>query len=260
MKTLVSLLISAALLAGCATSTPEPAQQVRHDATRSITKIELVYNAQDQLSVMDGGGSAIMGWAGIFGPVGTLVALGVEVGTRVTLASRIERRSKEFTAAVKSSGAMPLNRQFAEQLAARLRTGGREVKLTPAARMDGELAQMQAPGFEPTPGYSTLLVRVTTTYGAPDMTSSFKPFVAIEQSLQDEQQGVLHQTTHTSDLEEPAYLAYDGLLQDSARAQDGLRQGLSRIVQPAYAGMFGEDGPPRLGSSEATRTASLDAR
>lgn len=246
MKTLVSLLAAAALLAGCATNTPEPAPQVRHDATRSITKIELVYNAQDQLSVMDGGGSAIVGWAGVFGPVGTLVALGVEVGTRVTMASRIERRSKEFTAAVKNSGAMPLNRQFAEQLAARLRTSGREVKLTPAARVDGELARMQVPGFQSTPGYSTLIVRVTTTYGAPDMTSSFRPFVAIEQSLRDEQQAVLHQTTHTSDLEEPAYLAYDGLLQDTAKAQDGLRQGLFRIVQPAYAGMFGEDAPSGL--------------
>ncbi|MDQ0591346.1 hypothetical protein [Variovorax paradoxus] len=260
MKTLVSLLFSAALLAGCATSTPEPAPEVGHDATRSITRIELVYNEQDQLSVMDGGGSAIMGWAGVFGPVGTLVALGVEVGTRVTMASRIERRSKEFTAAVKNSGAMPLNRQFAEQLAARLRAGGREVKLTPAARVDGELARMQAPGFEPTPGYSTLLVRVTTTYGAPDMTSSFKPFVAIEQSLQDEQQAVLHQTTHTSDLEEPAYLAYDGLLQDTAKAQEGLRQGLAGIVQPAYAGMFGEDERPRLAGPESTRTAGLEPK
>jgi hypothetical protein len=260
MKTLVSLLISAALLAGCATSTPEPAPQVRHDATRSITKIELVYNEPDQLSVMDGGGSAIMGWAGIFGPVGTLVALGVEVGTRVTLASRIERRSKEFTAAVKSSGAMPLNRQFAEQLAARLRTGGREVKLTPAARMDGELAKMKAPGFEPTPGYSTLLVRVTTTYGAPDTTSSFKPFVAIEQSLQDEQQAVVCQIGRLLQVGGVGGLVENGLLQDTARAQEGLRQGLTGIVQPAYAGMFGQDEPPRFAGSQATRTAGLDPK
>ncbi|MBT2334677.1 hypothetical protein J7E49_12265 [Variovorax paradoxus] len=260
MKALVSLL-AAALLAGCAASTPEPAPQVRSDATRSITRIELVYNEQDQLSVMDGGGSAIVGWAGVFGPVGTLVALGVEVGTRATMASRIARRSKEFTAAAKNSGAIPLNRQFAEQLAARLRTGGREVKLTPAARVDGELAQMQVPGFQPAPGYSTLIVRVTTAYGASDMTSSFKPFVAIEQLLKNEQQAVLYQTTHTSDLEEPAYLVYDGLLQDTAKAQDGLRRGLFQIVQPAYAGMFGEDeSSSRLAGAETTRTAGLDSK
>jgi hypothetical protein len=259
MKTLVSLLVAAALLAGCATSTtPEPAPEVRRDATRSVTKIELVYNEHDQLTVMDGGGSAIIGWAGVFGPVGTLVALGVEVGTRVTMASRLERRTREFTAAVKNSGAMPLNRQFAEQLAARLRTGGREVKLTPAPRVDGELAQLQPVGFQPTPGYSTLVVRVTTIYSAPDMTSSFKPFVAIEQSLKDEQQAVLYQTTHTSDLEEPAFLAYDGLLQDTAKAQDGLRQGLSRILQPAYAGMFGGDeSSPRLADAKPTQTAGF---
>ncbi|MEJ1162315.1 hypothetical protein V9K97_01355 [Variovorax sp. CCNWLW186] len=260
MKALVSLLAAAALLAGCATSTPEPAPQVRHDATRSISKIELVYNEQDQLTVMDGGGSAIIGWAGVFGPVGTLVALGVEVGTRVTKASRMERRTLEFTAAVKNSGAASLNRQFAEQLAARLRTGGREVKLTPAPRVDGELAQLHAAGFQPTPGYSTLVVRVTTIYSAPDMTSSFKPFVAIEQSLKNEQQAVLYQTTHTSDMEEPAFLAYDGLLQENAKAQDGLRQGLSEILHTAYAGMFGEDESSRMASAEATRTAGLEAK
>jgi len=260
MKALVSLLVSAALLAGCATSTPEPAPQVRHDATRSINKIELVYNDQDQLTVMDGGGSAIMGWAGVFGPVGTLVALGVEVGTRVTKASRMERRTLEFTAAVKNSGATSLNRQFAEQLAARLRTAGREIKLTPVPRVEGELAQLQAVGFQPTPGYSTLTVRVTTIYSAPDMTSSFKPFVAIEQSLKNEQQAVLYQTTHTSDLEEPTFLAYDGLLQDTAKAQEGLRQGLSRILHTAYAGMFGEDESSRLASVEPTRTAGLEAK
>jgi hypothetical protein len=145
-------------------------------------------------------------------------------------------------------------------LAARLRTGGREVKLTPALRVDGGLAQLQAVGFQPTPGYSTLTVRVTTIYSAPDMTSSFKPFVAIEQTLRNEQQAVLYQTTHTSDLEEPTFLAYDGLLQNTAKAQEGLRQGLSRILHTAYAGMFGEDESSRLASAEPARTAGLEAK
>lgn len=247
MKTLVSLMAAAAvLLSGCAsTRSAEPAP-VRPEATRSVEKIELVYNDEDLLTVMDGGGSAIAGWAGVFGPVGTLVALGVEVGTRVTREDRIERRSGEFTTAVKKSGAAPLNRHFAELLAARLRSAGREVRITPVPRVDRLLDVLQVPGFQPTPGYSPLIVRVTTTYGAPDMTSSYKPFVAIEQSLKTEQQAVIFQTTHTSDLEEPAFLAYEGMLQDTAKAQDGLRRGLSQILQPAYAGMFGEDVLPHL--------------
>lgn len=250
MKTLVSLLAAAAfllLLSGCATTnTPEPASPARPELTRAVTKIELVYNEEDRLTVMDGGGSAIAGWAGVFGPVGTLVALGVEVGTRVTREDRIERRSSEFTTAVKKSGAAPLNTHFAELLAARLRSDGREVKLTPVPRVDRLLDVLQVPDFQPTPGYSPLIVRITTTYGAPDMTSSYKPFVAIEQSLKTEQQAVIFQTTHTSDLEEPAFLVYEGMLQDTAKAQDGLRHGLSRILQPAYTGMFGEDALPRL--------------
>jgi len=257
MKTLVSLLSAAAvllLLPGCAaTHAPDAAPQVRHDLTRSVTKIELVYNDEDRLTVMDGGGSAIVGWAGVFGPVGTLVALGVEVGTRVTREDRIERRSGEFTTAVKKSGAASLNRHFAELLAARLRAGGREVRITPVPRLDRLLDVLQVPDFQPTPGYSILVVRVTTTYGAPDMTSSYKPFVAIEQSLKNEQQAVLFQTTHTSDLEEPAFLAYDGLLQDTAKAQDGLRRGLSQILQPAYAGMFGQDASSQLAARTEAR-------
>jgi hypothetical protein len=252
MKALVPLLAAAAvLLSGCAaTRAPEPSPQARHDATRTATRIELVYNDEDLLTVMDGGGSAIVGWAGVFGPVGTLVALGVEVGTRVTRAERIERRTGEFTTRVKQGGAVPLNRHFADLVAARLRASGREVKLTPVARVDRPDDVLQAPGFEPTPGYSTLIMRVTTTYGAADMTSSYKPFVAIEQALKNEHQAVLHQTTQTADLDEPAFLAYDGLLQDTTKAQEGLRRGLSQILRPAYAGMFGEDASPQLARAE----------
>jgi len=252
MNALVALLAAAAvLLSGCAaTRSPEPAPQARHEATRTATRIALVYNDEDLLTVMDGGGSAIVGWAGVFGPVGTLVALGVEVGTRVTRAERIERRTGEFTTRAKQGGAVPLNRHFADLLAARLRAEGREVRLVPVARVERLDDVLQAPGFAPTPGYHTLVVRITTTYGAADMTSSYKPFVAIEQSLKNENQAVLHQTTHTADLEEPAFLAYDGLLQDTAKAQDGLRRGLSQILRPAYAGMFGGDASSQLARAE----------
>ena len=262
MKLLVPLLVAAALLAGCATSATQTALQPRPDATRSLAKIELLYNEEDQFTVVDGGGSAIMGFAGLLGPAGTLVSLGFEVGSRATRADRTARRSKEFTAAVKndSAAAQTLSRQFAEQFAARLRESGREVTLIPAFRVNGPVAEMQALGHRPAPGYSTLTMRITAAYGAPDATSSFKPFVAVEQVLRNEQQAVVHQATHTADLAAPTYYMYDGLLQDVPGAREGLRRGFVQAVQPAYAAMFGEDEPRMPGSGEPTRTAGLDAK
>ena len=259
MKTLVFLLAAAALLAGCATHQPE--LQARPEATRSLAKIELLYNEEDQFTVVDGGGSAIVGLAGFLGPVGTLVSLGFEVGSRANLGERNARRSKEFMAALKndSTAAPSLSRQFAENFAARLRESGREVKLTPAYRVNGPVAEMRALGHRPTPGYGTLTMRITAAYGAPDSTSSFKPFVAVEQVLRDEQQSVVHQATHTADLAQPAYFMYEGLLQDSKGAREGLRQGFAQAVQPAYSVMFGADEPRLAATAEPTRTAGLDA-
>jgi len=261
LKALISLLVAAALLSGCATSTSQPALQTRHVATRSIEKVELVYNEEDQLIVTDGGGSGLTGFAGFLGPIGALLALSIDTNSRMTMAARTDQRSKEFTAAVKNSGAtMALNRQFAERLAARLRDSGREVKLTPFMRATGQLAEMQVRELQPTPGYSTLILRITTAYGASDATSSFKPYVSVEQLLRNEKQSVVHQTTQISDVSEPTYFLYEGLLKDTAGAHEGLKQGLDRIVQQAYVGMFGEDEPRMAGGAEATRTAGLGAK
>jgi len=256
LKALISLLVAAALLSGCATSTSQPALQTRHVATRSIEKVELVYNEEDQLIVTDGGGSGLTGFAGFLGPIGALLALSIDTNSRMTMAARTDQRSKEFTAAVKNSGAtMALNRQFAERLAARLRDSGREVKLTPFMRATGQLAEMQVPELRPTPGYSTLILRITTAYSAADATSSFKPFVLVEQLLRNEQQAVVHQASSFADVTEPTYFMYDGLLKDTAAAHQGLKQGLDRVVQPAYAGMFGDD-EPRTVRAASTQTAA----
>ncbi|BEP61984.1 hypothetical protein GmRootV213_25380 [Variovorax sp. V213] len=259
LKTLTPLLVVAALLSGCATNTAQPALQIRHEATRAIEKVELIYNDEDQLIVTDGGGSGLTGFAGLLGPIGAILALTVDTNSRMSMADRTDRRSKEFTAAVRNSGAaMSLNRKFAERLAARLRESGREVKVTPFMRATGQLAEMQVPELRPTPGYSTLILRITTAYGASDATSSFKPFVLVEQLLRNEQQAVVHQTSSFADVTEPTYFLYEGLLKDTAGAHEGLKQGLDRVVQPAYAGMFGDDAP-RTARSATTQTAALDA-
>lgn len=261
LQKLMSLLAATALLAGCAADASKPTLQARQDATRSAAKVELIYNEEDQLIVTDGGGSGLTGFAGLLlGPIGALVALTIDTNSRMTMAARTDQRSKEFTAAVRNSGTtMALNRQFAEQLAARLRESGREVKLTPFMRATGAASEMKVPELQPTPGYSTLILRITTAYGAADATSSFKPFVSVEQLLRDERQSVVHQTAHTADVSEPTYFSYEGLLKDTAVAHEGLKQGLDRVVQPAYAGMFGGD-QPRAVPAETTRTAGLDAK
>lgn len=261
LQKLMSLLAATALLAGCAADASKPTLQARQDATRSAAKVELIYNEEDQLIVTDGGGSGLTGFAGLLlGPIGALVALTIDTNSRMTMAARTDQRSKEFTAAVRNSGTtMALNRQFAEQLAARLRESGREVKLTPFMRATGPASEMKVPELQPTPGYSTLILRITTAYGAADATSSFKPFVSVEQLLRDERQSVVHQTAHTADVSEPTYFSYEGLLKDTAVAHEGLKQGLDRVVQPAYAGMFGGD-QPRAVPAETTRTAGLDAK
>lgn len=259
LKTLTPLLVAAALLSGCATNTAQPALQARHEATRAIEKVELIYNVEDQLIVTDGGGSGLTGFAGLLGPIGAILALTIDTNSRMSMADRTDRRSKEFTAAVRNSGAaMALNKKFAERLAARLRESGREVKVTPFMRATGQLAEMQVPELRPTPGYSTLILRITTAYGASDATSSFKPFVLVEQLLRNEQQSVVHQTSSFADVTEPTYFLYEGLLKDTAGAHEGLKQGLDRVVQPAYAGMFGDD-EPRTARSANTQTAALGA-
>jgi len=259
LKTLTPLLVAAALLSGCAMNTAQPALQARHEAARAIEKVELIYNVEDQLIVTDGGGSGLTGFAGLLGPIGAILALTIDTNSRMSMADRTDRRSKEFTAAVRNSGAaMALNRKFAEQLAARLRESGREVKVTPFMRATGQLAEMQVPELRPTPGYSTLILRITTAYGASDATSSFKPFVLVEQLLRNEQQAVVHQTSSFADVTEPTYFLYEGLLKDTAGAHEGLKQGLDRVVQPAYAGMFGDD-EPRATRSATTQTAALGA-
>jgi hypothetical protein len=230
--------------------------KARYEAARSIEKVELIYNEEDQLIVTDGGGSGLTGFAGLLGPIGAILALTIDTNSRMTMAARTDQRSKEFTAAVRNSGAtMTLNRRFAERLAARLRDSGREVKVTPFMRATGQLAEMQVPELRPTPGYSTLILRITTAYGASDATSSFKPFVLVEQLLRNEQQAVVHQTSSFADVTEPTYFLYEGLLKDTAGAHQGLRQGLDRIVQPAYAGMFGDD-EPRTVRTATTQTAA----
>lgn len=239
MKKLIALISIAALAAGCATGPDKAALQARKDATSKLPKIELLYNEQDELVVMDLGGSSMTGMAGLLGPIGLLVAAGVDAGSKLSMAERAEKRSKEFTTAVqKDAPAQGLNKQFAEQLADRIRAGGREVKVTPTKRAIGALSKMSTPDALVNPDYAPLIVRITAGYGAKDATSSFQPTITVEYQLKKDDKAIVYQSSYVKRPDEPTYFTYAALLDQPAAARQGLALGLTSAVDPIYRGLF----------------------
>ena len=207
MKKILILTVSLILLAGCATGPDKAALAARKQATDPLTKVEILYNAPEELVVLDGGGSGAAGFSALLGPVGMLIALGVNAGSKLSAAERAEARSKEFTAAVrKSVAAQEMNQQFAQALAARIRASGREVKLTPTKRANGPLPDIKVPEVQQAADYAPLMVRITTGYGAKDSTSAFRPLVTIEYVLKKSDQSTVHQSTFSSASGEPSYM------------------------------------------------------
>lgn len=240
MNKFIALFAVAIVLTGCAAGPDKAALQTRKEALTTISKVEIFYNDKDELVVMDGGGSTMAGMAGIFGPVGMLVALGADATSKLTLAERAEARSKEFTALVgKSETAQTLNRQFAEELASRMRAGGKEVKVTPVQRIKGDLASANMPNASFTAGYAPLVLRITSGYGAKDALSRYKPIIVIEQTLKrDGQEKALYRNTFTSPADEPTYMAYSSLLERNKEAHDGLRRAMVNAADAVYQSMF----------------------
>lgn len=239
MKKLLALSTVIAMLVGCAAAPDNSALMARKEAVAAVSKVEIFYNGQDELAVIDRGGSSMTGMAGLFGPVGMLMALGADAGSKLTMAERAEARSKAFTAAV-DQGTSPrtLNQQFAESLASRIRATGREVRLTPTKRISGDLSKSTFPETQFTAGYTPLVVRITTGYGASDAMSMYRPIIVVEQSLKNGDPTRVHQNIYRSQRDEPSYMRYDSLLEQHAAAHEGLRQGLAAAVDPVYQRMF----------------------
>ena len=241
MKKLIALLTAAMVLAGCATGPDKVALQARKDALEKIAKIEIFYNGSDELVVLDGGGSSMTGIAGLFGPIGLLVALGADASSKLTMAERAEVRSREFTVTVGKSGSeQTLNRQFAEELAAPMRAIGKEVKITPIQRIkDKDLGREEIPDVQITPGYAPLILRITTGYVAKDALSSYRPIIVIEQALKrDGQEKPLYKNTFTSPIEAPSYMSYSTVLEKSKEAHNGLRRGMVSAADAVYKSIF----------------------
>lgn len=229
MKRTISVSIFAVLVAACAN---RPAQTVVEEPEPlSYPRLEIVYNAKAELGVLDTGATPTVGLGGLFGPVGALVAIGVDAASRNNSINQVESRSKRFQQAVQdSAGELTLHKEYAERLAEAMRATGREVKLTPSERATGAARKMELAGLTVTPGYEVMLLRITTGYGAPSLTSDFRPVVMVEYALRDDQLKPITWNSVMSNQAGPNYFSYDTLLKENKAAYEGLRQQLFATV------------------------------
>lgn len=237
MKRIVSVCAIAAMLVACASRTKQAA--VEEPEPLSHPRVEIVYNVKPELVVLDTGATPTVGLGGLFGPIGVLVAVGMDAASRNNSINQVESRSKRFHQAVQdSSGELTLHRDYAESLAEAMRATGREVKLTPSARATRAARKMELPGLTPTPGYEVMLLRISTSYGAPDLTSDFRPVVVVEYALRDDKLQPITWNSVTSDRGEPSYFSYDTLLKENKVAYEGLRRALLSTVARVMSNDF----------------------
>ncbi len=221
--------VIAAALMGCAGR----AKQTESEAPEPLShpRLEIVYNAKPELVVLDTGATPTVGLGGLFGPVGVLVSIGIDAASRNNSLNQVESRSTRFQQAVQdSSGELALHKEYAERLADAMRATGREVKLTPSGRATGAARKMELAGFTATPGYEVMLLRITAGYGAPGLTSDFRPIVNVEYALRDENLQPLTWNSVISNQAGPSYFAYDTLLKENKAAYEGLREQLFATV------------------------------
>ena len=149
-----------------------------------------------------------VGLGGLFGLVGVLVSIGVDAASRNNSINQVESRCKRFQQAVQdSNGELTLHQEYAERLAEVMRATGREVKLTPSDRATGGARKMELAGLTATPGYEVMLLRITAGYGAPSLTSDFRPVIVVEYALRDDKLQPLTWNSITSNRGSPSALA-----------------------------------------------------
>ena len=234
-KRWLAIFLLAALLAACASrGTQAVVQEAEADEALPelvYPRVEIFYESEPQLTVVDGGGSSWRGMAGGFGPVAALVALGAHVVSEATAPARVYERSKAFRAAVEEDGGAKLYEAYAEELARVLRAREREVKLTPIARPQGPgPRKLSVPGIALTPGFTALILRLSNGYGAPDLTSSYRPIVQVELQIQDDQGRYQTHNNFGSNYGEPTYFTFETLLKEHRAAYQGLQTALFKTV------------------------------
>ncbi|MDH6590520.1 hypothetical protein M2165_000409 [Variovorax sp. TBS-050B] len=232
IKRVFSVLTATALLAACASQPRQTAAEAAEPERLSHPRVEIVYNAKPELVVLDTGATPTAGFGGLLGPVGALVAIGVDAASRNNSINQVSSRSKRFQDAVEESsgGDLALHREYAERLAAAMRATGREVKLTPGGRAVGPARKMDLGGLNPAPGYEVMLLRISTSYVAPGLASDFRPTVVVDYALRDDQLKPITWNSVVSNGGSPSYFTYDDLLKEHKTAYAGLREKLFATV------------------------------
>lgn len=262
------------LLAGCATSLKDQNRQ----AIEQVQRIEIFYNPEEHAVEHRFGedtGRTLMSLSTLMGAAGLLVATAAAYAIEREAAGQSEARTEAFNREARATAGADMNREFAEQLAAELRKDGRLVKLTQVARLPGSRPGQRPPeptpepeckggictepaakpvaaydpnvaghGYAPSPGYTPLLLRVTTGYGAPEIVSAYRPVVRVESALVDPANAryLVHGRISEAGFEGAVtYLSWDDLLADVPRAREQLRLRLLTQVQGTQAALFAFD-------------------
>jgi hypothetical protein len=232
-----------ALLSGCAAPLPQYLSQKKENqaAIGKIQQVEIFYHADDGYVVLDLGGSSMTGLGGLLGPIGALVALAADAGSKLTMAERAAGRTKEFTNAVRQRfPGQDLNLEFAQKLAALIQETGRTVKITKIDRPTGDMLMSKSipTNLPVTENHVPVLLRISSGYGAESATTSYRPFIKAEYVLARDAKQVYVENSMTVKDGAKTYLTYPELLADHEAASNELKSILISLAPTAYKNMF----------------------
>ncbi|MEO7640085.1 MAG: hypothetical protein ABIU07_01605 [Ramlibacter sp.] len=227
--------------------------------------------------------SNMVGLSGLFGPVGIIVATATSYAATKAAFDRVPERSRAFMAATQAPRqSQDMNREFARELGAQLERAGKTVKLTEVARLPGvrpglpplPTERVSAPvggptgsaggasremppragmapsmlvadnGYTATPGYTPLLLRISTGYGASEALAAFKSYVVVEYALVNPANGRYLTDGKSIARNEPAgptYLVWESLLVDAIKARQQVQKSLFAMQQQVFREVFDFD-------------------
>jgi hypothetical protein len=241
-----AILLITSTLSACASTTRQDHQlRMRAAATAAAAqpKLELFYDLDEEIGVVDSGTSNMLGMAGIFGFVGLIAATAAAGANAATTVDRVQARSKEFTDKLREeSASLDINRRFAEAYADTLRAEGKEVVLTPLpSRAKGGVPKLPD-GLTRREGYAALVVRLTKAYSSPDSASSYSMVVVVDQAMYDQAGVLIHEGTRRL-KGGPTYTFYASLLSNRREAFEAIDVAIMGEPQESKRLLF--EGPVR---------------
>ncbi|MBL0419248.1 hypothetical protein JI739_02700 [Ramlibacter sp. AW1] len=264
-KPFISFALAALFLSGCATPT---LKDHNRKAIENARQIEIIYNAERQHVQHKAGENARAGagMLGVFGAVGAIAGAATMYGLEKVAKDQSEERTIAFNRELEPLRAgSDMNRDFAERLAELLRAEGRVVKLTEVRRLPGSIVGAREPeprapdpvcgagtcphassaspdavlplagnGYQASPGYTPLLLRVNTGYTASQIHYPYEPAVLVESALIDPASHrylVHHRWDYGGTKDRKTYQLWEDLAADVGRAREQVR-GMLAAVNP----------------------------